>query len=405
MTIVNLATIALRSLWRNKARSFLTMLGVIIGVGAVILLVAIGNGLKAYITDQFQQFGANNIYIAPGDIFKEGGSGFQSDEQVAATLLSNTLKYKDVKDITQLRSLIHTATAFSMNTASVTYRSVTKKPSIVGVNASYSQITNTKPVIGKFFGKIEEEGSEAVAVLGHKIATDLFGQVDPLGKKILIKNRSYRVIGVAEEKGGGFGGPSFDNYVFIPITSWFQLFDSQLVIRIIASAQSQAQIDPAIKAIENLLGKRLKDDEFSVFKQDDILNIISQILGVLTAGLGGIAAISLVVGGIGIMNIMLVSVTERTREIGLRKALGATPKVILIQFLIEAVVLSVAGGLIGTSLAQGISLIIKQFFPAKVTLEAVILAFSVSAAVGIIFGVYPARKASKLSPIEALRYE
>jgi putative ABC transport system permease protein len=324
---------------------------------------------------------------------------------MAATLLANNLRFEDVKNIEKLRGLVREATALSMNTGEVAYKEITKNPSIVGVNEAYSRITNTKPVKGRFFSAIEEEKKDQVAVLGFTIAEDLFGSVDPVGKKIQVKNRPYTVIGVAEEKGGGFGGPSFDNYVYIPITSWFQLFDSSLVIRIIAQAQNETVVDETIGQIETYFLKRLEEDDFSVFKQEEILKVIDQVLGALTAGLGGIAAISLVVGGIGIMNIMLVSVTERTREIGLRKAVGATPNIILTQFLIESVVLSVTGGLIGVLIAEGLARIISQFVPAAVTWDAVLLAFGVSAAVGIVFGVYPARKASQLSPIEALRYE
>jgi putative ABC transport system permease protein len=381
------------------------MLGVIIGVGAVILLVAIGNGLRSYVTDQFDQFGANNLYIAPGNLLGEDGSGFQSDEQMAANLLSNTLKYEDLAEIRRMRDVVKAVTAYSVNSAQVAYKNSSEKPSIIGVNADYSSITNTVPIKGRFFTKQEEDKKDQVVFLGYGIAQDLFGNVDPVGKKVTIKNRPYTVVGVAEEKGGGFGGPSFDDFVFIPIQSWFQLFDSRLVTRIIVAAKSEADREKAITSLEAMYLKRLTSDEFSVFKQEDILKVIDQVLGALTAGLGGIAAISLVVGGIGIMNIMLVSVTERTREIGLRKAVGATPNVILIQFLIESVVLSVSGGLIGVLIAEGLARIISQYIPAQVSLDAVMLAFGVSAGVGIIFGSYPAAKASRLSPIDALRYE
>jgi putative ABC transport system permease protein len=226
-----------------------------------------------------------------------------------------------------------------------------------------------------------------------------------VGKKITIANRTFRVIGVAEAKGGGFGGPSFDTYVYIPIQVAFDMFSGQAVTTITVQAKSREEIPLAIIDIKKELGKRLEKGDFSVFDQKEILKTINQILSVLTVGLGGIAAISLVVGGIGILNIMLVSVIERTREIGLRKALGATPNVILVQFLIEAATLSIFGGMIGTGLAYLLTLILSRFLPAKVTVDAVMLAFGVSAAIGIIFGVIPARRASKLSPIEALRYE
>jgi putative ABC transport system permease protein len=213
------------------------------------------------------------------------------------------------------------------------------------------------------------------------------------------------VVGVAEEKGGGFGGPSFDTYVFIPIELAQRIFSGEAITQMTVQAKSREDIPLAIAEIKQELGKRLAKDEFSVFDQRQILQTINQILSVLTVGLGGIAAISLVVGGIGILNIMLVSVIERTREIGLRKALGATPNVILVQFLIEAATLSIFGGMLGTLLAYILTLILNQFIPATVTLDAVVLAFGVSAAVGIVFGVIPARRASQLSPIEALRYE
>lgn len=259
---------------------------------------------------------------------------------------------------------------------------------------------------GRFFDKVENQGKRRVAILGFDVAEEIFGKIDPIGKNVRIGAQTFEVIGVADKVGGGFGGgPSFDKYTYIPIETAFKIYDNETVAQIIAQAKTKDEIPNAITAIENVLLKRLKEDEFSVFDQSQILETINQILGMLTIGLGGIAAISLVVGGIGIMNIMLVSVTERTREIGLRKALGATPNQILLQFLVEAALLSVIGGLIGLLLAYLGTLAIQPYFPAKVTLNAVILAFGVSTAVGLVFGAAPARSAAKLSPIEALRYE
>jgi putative ABC transport system permease protein len=217
---------------------------------------------------------------------------------------------------------------------------------------------------------------------------------------------TFTVIGVVQEVGGGgFGGPSFDEYIYLPFNTASRIYNSDEIMSIVAKAKSEVEIPTAITAIEKVLLEHYDEDEFSVFDQADLLKVITDILGMLTIGLGGIAAISLLVGGVGIMNIMLVSVTERTKEIGLRKALGATPNLLLLQFLIEAAFLSVLGGLVGLGIAFGGALVIQQFFPAKVTWDAVLLAFGVSTAVGLVFGAAPAKKASKLSPIEALRYE
>lgn len=402
-TFINALKIAIAAIFVNKTRSFLTMLGIIIGVASVILLTAIGNGLQSYITEQFDALGASNISILPGDIFGENG-GFDRESQLSA-FANNKLRLRDVKTIESLREHVAAVAPQYQNTTTVTFLGEKQQTTILGTNDKYPTVTNTGLASGRFFSSAENLGGERVAVLGSEIRKDLFGSIDPVGKKITIANRSFRVIGVAEEKGGGFGGPQFDTYVYIPIQLAFDLFSAEAVTQMTVQARSREEIPLAIEDIKLALGKRLESDEFSVFDQKEILKTINQILSALTVGLGGIAAISLVVGGIGILNIMLVSVIERTREIGLRKALGATPNVVLVQFLIEAATLSVFGGLIGTGIAYGLTLIINSRIPAVVTIDAVVLAFSVSAAIGIIFGVIPARRASKLSPIEALRYE
>lgn len=396
--------IAIKAILSNKSRSFLTMLGVIIGVGSVVLLTSIGTGLQSYVEEQFASLGSNVLYIVPGDPFGEGG-GFGGPESVIeSTKPILKERYLDLI-LRNNRELLSSGGIDAVNVGEAKYKDTTKKTTLVGVTASYQEIQNLNTETGNWFDELDDQKESRVTVLGSKIAEELFGDIDPIHKKIKVEGKTYEVLGVLENKGGGFGGPSFDNYIYVPLHTLFSDFNFELIDSIVVEVRDKDQIPQAKKAVERTLAKELDDDEFTVFDQTQILETINQILGMLTIGLGGIAAISLVVGGIGIMNIMLVSVTERTREIGLRKALGATPNVILLQFLIEAALLSVLGGLIGLVLAYLGSLALQIYFPAKVTLEAVLLAFGVSTVVGLIFGAAPAKRAADLSPIEALRYE
>lgn len=404
MTVASVARLAFKSIMLNKSRSFLTMLGVIIGVGSVVLLTSIGNGLQAYVTDQFASLGSNILYVVPGNPFGENG-GFGGEQSMIESTRPVLKRSYFNQVLRSNRDLLKDGTVTAINVAEAKYGQKSKKITLYAIMSSYQTVYSSPAVKGRWFTDTEEEKAERVILLGPKIAEELFGQVDPVNKKVLLNGQSYNVLGVLGEKGGGFGGPSFDNYVYIPLETSFKYFDTELVDSFIFEVRDKEQIKESTLAIEKTMSKYLKDDEFTVFDQTQLLTTINSILGMLTVGLGGIAAISLVVGGIGIMNIMLVAVTERTREIGLRKALGATPNLILLQFLIEAALLSVLGGLIGLLIAYLGSLALQPYFPAKVTLEAVMLAFGVSTVVGLVFGVAPARRAAKLSPIEALRYE
>jgi putative ABC transport system permease protein len=395
---------ALKAIMTNKVRAFLTMLGVIIGVFSVVMLTSIGNGLSAFVTEEFNELGANNLIVFPSDIFGEDG-GFSSEQSVSS-VANSKLSITNVNDILRLREYVNQVVPFNFQTDKISFQGEEKTTTVLGTTFEYSEAYNTPMEKGVFFTEADDRSGERVVALGYTVAEELFGNVDPIGKRVKIGGQTYKVVGVAVKKGGGFGGPSFDTYVYIPLKTFFAGYDTNTILRLIVKVKDTQNLEVAKVEIEKTLARRLEDDEYSVVDQSEILDTINQILGTVTIAFGGIAAISLVVGGIGIMNIMLVSVTERTREIGLRKALGATPNTILLQFLIESAVLSILGGGIGVGLAFLGTLAIQQFdIPATITLQAVLLAFGVSTTVGLVFGGGPARRAAKLSPIEALRYE
>jgi putative ABC transport system permease protein len=398
--IAEILRLAVRSIMRNKTRSALTMLGIIIGVAAVILLVSLGQGLQSYITGQFEQLGTSLIYVLPGNVSLETGFS-QGPPNFAGSKL--TIKMAD--EISRLGGPIKEAAASVETPAAVKYKGKSKYTTVAAVSANYGRVLNLEVSKGRQINSTDVELGRKVALMGTGVAEDLFGQSEPVGKEITIGEEKFLVVGVLEKLGSGGIGFDVDNFLAVPITSGQRLAGTENVQAISIKATSKDEISAAITLTKRYLLKQLKEDDFSVIDQTNLLSTINQILGVLTTALGGIAAISLVVGGVGIMNIMLVSVTERTREIGLRKAVGAKPKDILTQFLIEAVTLSIMGGTIGISIGFLGATVIKNFFPAEVTLWSVVLAFSVSALVGIVFGVAPAIRASRLDPIEALRYE
>lgn len=393
-----------RSILKNKGRTILTSLGIIIGVTSVILLTAIGNGLQKYIANQFEALGSNLVFVLPGKVFNDRGGFNGGGGSFSPTKF-------DMKDVLDLKRNLKDASAVlpaiqAMQT--IKYRTIQKDTMMGGATYDYGKIRNTEPSSGHgtWFSKEEEEKKNKVVILGFQTAKDLFGNQNPLGKTVVIGGKNLKVIGVVDKKGGGgFGGEDQDAVAYVPLEVGFDIIGKTDIQTILIKAVNKDQIDTVKKETEKILLKMFDKDAFSVVDQSQILSSINSIIGTLTIALTGIAAISLIVGGIGIMNIMLVTVSERTREIGLRKAVGATPRAILLQFLFEAVILSCIEGVVGIILGSLAAKALNSAFPAVVTLNSILLAFGVSSAVGIIFGVTPARRASLLSPIEALRYE
>lgn len=376
------------------------MLGVIIGVTSVILLVSIGTGLKSYVTGQLEDMGANTVFVMPGQIgVGDSQSGFNG-----AGIAASKLTLDHVKNISRRAHTIKSVMGYTENNATMKYQNQTHTTQVAGVGVEYPQIRSHQVKKGSFFSLSHYNAGKRVALLGNTTAQELFNQQNPVNKRLTISGQHYLVLGVLEEK-GAIGGIDQDDQVFIPLTTATRQFDMKNIHSIMIQSQSRDLASQTIREVEQILAQDLKDDEFSILDTKDLLNTISNILGVFTIALAGIASISLLVGGIGIMNIMLVSVTERTKEIGLRKAVGATPKAVLFQFLVEAIILSFFGGLIGIGLGFLGSVLASRFISTQVTLGTVFLAFGVSTLVGIVFGVAPAYKASKLDPIEALRYE
>jgi putative ABC transport system permease protein len=400
IAITEISKLAFRSLLRNKTRSLLTMVGIIIGVSAVILLVSIGQGLQDYLLNTFESLGSNLITVLPGKV-GQGGFSAASSPNFAGTKLT----IKDVTDIAQLGGSVETAGGGLESAATVSNGGKNKFVSVIGADATYLKIRDFSVESGRTITDSDSRVSRNVAIVGKTIVTDLYGGADPVGKKITIGSQKFEIIGVLNEIGSGGFGIDVNSYIFIPLTTAQNVFGIKGVEVIAAKAVDKESIPQAISQINALLSKRLKSDDFSVVDNTSLVQTVDQILGVLTLALGGIAAIYLLVGGVGIMNIMLVSVTERTKEIGLRKAVGAKPGDILYQFLIESVVLSLGGGVIGVAIGALGAWAMSFFIQTSVSFWSVALAFGVSALIGIVFGVAPAARASKLNPIDALKYE
>jgi putative ABC transport system permease protein len=396
---------ALGALRANKGRSILTTLGIIIGVAAVIAIVALGEGASASVSNQLAGLGTNLLTITPGST-RSGGASAGAGSSTTLTAADATAIAQDVPGLTGVSPVVS-------GNAQIIAGNQNWSTRVQGVTPSYLTINDWTVAQGSAFTDQDNTNSNNVAILGQTVASNLFpnGQ-SPIGQLVRIRNVPFMVIGVLQSKGSN-GFQDQDDVIFIPFrTGQVRLFGSNNINQVVVQVADASQISSVTSDMESLLRTRHQlqnnlADDFSIRNNADVVSRVSSVANTMTMLLGGVAAVSLVVGGIGIMNIMLVSVTERTREIGIRLAIGAQPRDVLFQFLVEAVVLSLLGGVVGILIGSGVALMlpIVAGWATVVPWNAIVLAFGVSAAIGMFFGIYPARKASQLDPIVALRYE
>jgi len=411
VTLTESIHIALRALLSNKLRAILTMLGIIIGVGAVITLMSVGKGVEQLVQESFQSIGTNLLYVFPGSL-----EGSTSGQQAELTMGD----YRALADPFLVPDALSVAPELSSRADVVAGRR-SIRTDVSGVTSEYALVRNKAIALGSFVSEGDVSARSRMAVLGSGASENLFEEgTYPIGQTIKINRIAFRVVGVLEEQGGAAFGTE-DNAIYVPLTTaqerlyprWRSRSGEALLSMIYVQVADESLMEQASEDITSLLRQRhdiafRDEDDFTIINQSDLVSIFGDITGVLTIFLGAIAAISLLVGGIGIMNIMLVSVTERTREIGIRKAVGAKRRDILLQFLVEAVVLSLVGGLVGVALGMaGARLVgsLAENLTTVITPDVILLSTGVSAAVGLLFGIYPAFRAARLNPIDALRYE
>ncbi len=405
MSILMTLRIALKALNRNKLRTVLTMLGMIIGVGAVITMVALGTGARTTIEERVKSAGTNMIMVNAGN-FSSGGVRMGQGN-------STKLTPEDATAIKQIPGVQYAA-AGATTRSQIIAGNQNWSTQVQGTDVDLPQIRSWPNKYGSFFTPQDVTSAAKVAVLGTVVTTQLFGDdVDPTGQIIRIKNQPFKVVGVMISKGQSSMGQDQDDTIFVPYTTVMKKLQGQTNINnVTVSAASGDEIDSTAEAIRGVLRVRHKisnpaDDDFMVRTLEEMASVQTETTKTMTTLLASIAGVSLLVGGIGIMNIMLVSVTERTREIGLRMAIGARGRDVLLQFLVEAVVISLIGGMIGIGMGFGLSAAVQKFmqWPADISPDAIALSFGFSALTGVFFGFYPARKAASLDPIEALRFE
>jgi putative ABC transport system permease protein len=392
-----------RSLLSNKTRSGLTILGIVIGIASVISMVSIGQGTQKTITSTIENLGSNLLTIMPGAVMQGGVSLGRGTFQ--------SMKNEDAEGLKDISGIEYISPEVSRRYQIVSSTGLNTNASVIGVSADYYSARNMTMTDGLYFNDTQLKNLSRVTILGYNASQDLFGEADPLNKTIKINKINFKVIGVFAEK-GSMGFSSIDDMVFIPLLTMQKILTgNDYLSNIVVSVKDKNMIDDVKNEITLALAKKHNIDpenpDFTIISQADILSSLNQITTTFTIFLAAIAGISLLVGGIGIMNMMLTNVTERTREIGIRKAIGATRKDIVLQFLSEAIILTTIGGIIGIILGWLISILIGKIMSITtlVTFSAIALSFGVSAGIGIIFGYYPAKKAANLNPIDALRYE
>lgn len=401
MKLTDLLKIALEGISTNKVRSLLTALGVIIGVATVILLISIGEGVKYDVTSQIEGLGSNLLIVVPGSQGKiTAGKRFSGTWGGV-----NKLKFEYSEIIKKKLPEVGVSPLLA-NNAMVKYKNNSSLTQITGITPKFQEVRNHYVESGRFINNRQIETKKRVCVLGKTVVKNLFQGANPIGKFIKIKGVKFLVIGVMRAK-GYLMQIDFDDQIFVPLTTAQNLFGNDNISMIYIQTPSSQKVETISKEVRRILLKHLEEDDFVIHSQEELLSAFQSILSILTIMLGSIAGISLLVGGIGIMNIMLVSVTERIKEIGLRKAIGATEEDILMQFLLESITLSIIGGTVGIMLGSLGSVALSNYsdLHPKITIWAIILAFGVSTLVGVFFGVYPASKAANQDAIVALRYE
>ncbi len=407
MEITELLHESLSSLTVNKIRTGLATLGVVIGIGSVIALVSLGQASQKLVTDRITSLGTNLLTVRPGF---SSSSGIRGGFGSASSLTTDDVK---ILESSPFITTIQAVSAESSGNGQLVAGRNNMNTTIIGVTPAYSVVNNSSVQSGSFITSSHLTSMSRVAVIGPNVVSELFGEnINPIGQTLRINSQAFTIIGITQAKGGS-GRFNQDDQVFIPLTTAQNLiFGDDSLSTISLAATDPEVMDLARNQVTQVLLQkhRISDPaqaDFEIFSQEDLLGTISEVTGTFTTLLSGIAAISLVVGGIGIMNIMLVTVTERTREIGLRKALGAKKAHIITQFLLEAIIITLLGGLIGMVVGVAISGLITHFMSLPFTISpiSIVLAVGVSAIIGLVFGWYPARKAANLQPIEALRYE